>query len=102
MDDVVTEQNIQILLDRFDRLDKQVKLIGVKLAEHVAKGELRDEAIKNLSLTVYGNGHDGLKVKVDRIEQSNATRKWAERTLIGLITALLGSFGYLLLQKLMR
>ena len=96
---IVTDKSTQIILDRFDSLDEKVDELNTTVVKHVAKEELQYETLKSLSHTVNGNGQDGLKVKVDRLIQSQATGMWIIRTLVGLLVAILSSFGYLLLQK---
>ena len=95
----VTDKSTQIILNRFDSLDEKVDKLNTTVVEHVAKEESQYETLKSLSHTVNGNGQDGLKLQVDRLVQAQATRKWVERTLVGLLVAILSSFGYLLLQK---
>lgn len=48
-----------------------------------AKLEYIARLVEKTDHTVHGNGKDGLVTKVDRLEQTESTRKWTIKALVG-------------------
>lgn len=59
-------------------------LIEIKQQEHKDVRAL----LEKHSTSLYGNGHEGLMVRMDRLEQIEKNRLWAWRTVFGCVVGL--------------
>ena len=64
----------------------------VTLAVINTKLEALTENVQELTYAIRGNGKDGLLTKVDRLEQTEAVRKWTIRALVGSMLTAVGGF----------
>ncbi|WP_321377064.1 hypothetical protein [Trichococcus shcherbakoviae] len=69
------EQDYQWLKTRLDSIDGKVGAIQTSLAAADASRIADRDKITALESTVFGNGKEGLKVRVDRLEREKNTIK---------------------------
>lgn len=67
-----------------------------QLALLVAGQDAANEKLDRLIACVDGSGPEdpGMKIRLDRLEQSEKNRKWAIRTLMGAVATLFSKWAY--------
>lgn len=74
--------------------------IKTMLAAHIAKGEAHEDKTRDLTEAIFGNGHPGLKTRVERIENERSFGLRARSLWIALGTACVGGISTIVIQKL--
>lgn len=82
--------------ESFSKFNEKLDDLKTVLIAHTTEAEGRKKAIENLEHTVYGNGSEGLKIRMDRLEQWQKVLRWS---MTGVVVPLLVYAGYTLLQK---
>jgi len=72
--------------------------IEERLARIEAKLDVLDENSNKLLSAIFGNGKPGFFVRMDRIEQREADRKWTFRAIFGGLVALFVREAYRILE----
>lgn len=52
------------------------------------------ETLDEIKIAVIGNGTEGLRIKVDRLEQKESARLWLNRAILAAVIGLLLKGGY--------
>ena len=83
---------------RLDDVLEKCSTIATDLAVHGENISSIKDTVDDLKTVLEGNG-DGLKTKVDRLEQSEKRRTWQIRALCGGVFAGVGNFFFELFRR---
>jgi len=87
--------------DLYVKMDERMRKLENSLIAHNTRSEAEQkrqteimknifDVYKGIKNTLYGNGSEGIKIKVDRLEQTENNRKWTIRAIVVMILGILG------------
>lgn len=85
----------------YAKMDERMRKLENSLIAHNTRSEAEQkrqteimksifDVYKGIKNTLYGNGSEGMKIKVDRLEQTESNRKWTIRAMVVTILGILG------------
>ncbi len=85
----------------YDKMDDRIRSLENKMIAHNTRAEAEQkrqteimkgifDVYKGIKNTLYGNGSEGMNIKVDRLEQAERNRKWTIRAIVVTILGILG------------
>lgn len=86
----MTADELQAIYQRLDRHEQKLEQIMESVVAHTAVCEPMQSRLEAVSLSIYGNGRDGLTTRVDRLE---TTRRMAGQLIAAIVGLLTGAAG---------
>jgi len=92
-------------IKRIQEMDTRLRELEIKSTEFFTAQGAEKKDTDHIKQLIFGNGRNGLVVRLDRLEQSEKVRKWHIRTLwvgiVGLVISLIvGNFQEILLRMI--
>ena len=85
----------------YAKMDERMRKLENSLVAHNARSEAEQkrqteimkniyDVYKGIKNTLYGNGDEGMKIKLDRLVQAEGNRKWTIRAMVVTVLGILG------------
>ena len=86
----------------YDKMDERMRNLENSMISHNTKAEAEHkrqteimnnifDVYKDIKKTLYGNGNEGMNIKLDRLVQAERNRKWTIRAIVVMILGIIGS-----------
>lgn len=87
------------LTEKMDQVLNAITELDKKLAVHIAAQQANDELLKELELSICGNGKPGIDKRLNKVE---TTIKWVSGAVMAIAIPILGYLGTIIAQAIFK